>query len=169
MVANIDKRNNSVVLSLGGNVGDVKQSFMRSIDFLKKEVGEVVLISPIYQTKAWGVENQPDFLNQVLVLNSKLNPQKVLEKCLDIELRLGRVRKQKWFERNIDIDMLFYNDEIIDSPNLTIPHPYVHKRNFVLYPLADVLPNFKHPLLGESMEELKKECDDSMAVVKCLI
>ncbi len=165
MVIEMDKRNNIVVLSLGGNVGDVKQVFIESINLLKEKVGKVVLFSPLYQTKAWGVENQPDFLNQVIVIESELNPENVLKVCMTIESKLGRVRTQKWYQRIIDIDILFYNDEVIDSKDLTIPHPYVHKRNFVLFPLVDVIPTFKHPLLEKSMEELKSECEDKLEVV----
>ena len=168
MVADMDERSNMVVLSLGGNIGDVKQTFINSINLLKEEVGEIDLVSSIYKTKAWGVEDQPDFLNQVLVLNSDLNPQEVLKRCMNIELKLGRVRKQKWYERIIDIDILFYNDKIIESSNLTIPHPYVHKRNFVLFPLVDLIPTFKHPLLKDSMEELKNNCDDKLQAIKYL-
>jgi 2-amino-4-hydroxy-6-hydroxymethyldihydropteridine diphosphokinase len=167
MVTDMDKRNNKVVLSLGGNIGDVKQTLTDSIKLLEQYVGKVSEKSPLYRTKAWGVESQPDFLNQALVLFSRLSPEELLVACLDIESKLGRVRKQKWYERTIDIDILFYNDEIIDTSNLIIPHQYIHERNFVLYPLVDLLPDYKHPLIGLSMKELKKECKDELQVVRC--
>ncbi|PCI95034.1 MAG: 2-amino-4-hydroxy-6-hydroxymethyldihydropteridine diphosphokinase [Flavobacteriales bacterium] len=168
MVTEMDKRSNMVVLSLGGNMGDVKSIFIKSIKLLTNSLGKLDVVSPIYKTKAWGVENQADFLNQVVLFSTNLNPQEVLQICLDVESELGRVRKEKWEERVIDIDILFYEDEIIDDSNLTIPHPYVHKRNFVLFPLADIIPSFRHPLLDKTIEELKNICNDKLQVFKCL-
>jgi 2-amino-4-hydroxy-6-hydroxymethyldihydropteridine diphosphokinase len=168
MVAEMDKRNNKVVLSLGGNVGDVKSVFLKSIELLETRLGRVGLVSPIYKTKAWGVESQSDFLNQVILINTKFSPKEVLKVCLDMELELGRVRREKWGERVVDIDLLFYNDDVIDSEELTIPHPYIHERNFVLFPLVDIIPKYKHPLLHQSMSELKKKCNDKLKVIKCL-
>jgi 2-amino-4-hydroxy-6-hydroxymethyldihydropteridine diphosphokinase len=167
MVAEMDERN-KVVLSLGGNVGDVKDTFNKAISLLKEESAMGLIISPLYSTKAWGVEDQPDFLNQVVILESKDDPTQVLEVILAIELKLGRVRKQKWFERVIDIDLLFYNNEIINLKQLIVPHPFLHKRNFVLYPLADLIPLYIHPLLKKTVQELKTECEDELEVVKCL-
>lgn len=168
MVAEMDKRKNKVILSLGGNVGDVIKTLQEAIIIINNEIGKVKNVSPVYQTKAWGVENQPDFLNITLVLNTSLLPQRVIEKCLQIENNLGRVRSKKWFERTIDIDILFYNESVINSENLTVPHPYIAERNFVLYPLADILPNFKHPVLLKTIKTLKKECSDQLKVHKCL-
>jgi 2-amino-4-hydroxy-6-hydroxymethyldihydropteridine diphosphokinase len=166
MVSQIDKRKNSVVLSLGGNIGDVKDVFEVAISHLKKRVGELVSSSSLYSTKAWGIENQPDFLNQVIVIDSELSPTKVLECCLTIELELGRVRKEKWHKRVIDIDVLFYNNELIKSKDLIVPHPYIQDRNFILAPLAELIPQFVHPLLQKTMQELKNSCIDNLAVVK---
>ena len=167
MVKDMDKRKNKVVLSLGGNIGDVKETFIDSIKLLEDSVGQVLKVSSLYSTKAWGVENQPDFLNQVLVLNTELEPQEILDNCMDIEMELGRVRKQKWYERTIDIDILFYNSEIIETPNLIIPHKYIHERNFVLFPIVDIIPSFIHPLLRKSMTELKNECKDELTAIRC--
>ncbi|MGB0882706.1 MAG: 2-amino-4-hydroxy-6-hydroxymethyldihydropteridine diphosphokinase [Vicingaceae bacterium] len=162
----MDKRKNKVVLSLGGNIGEVKQVFKDAIVCVKEEIGEVVLLSSIYKTKAWGVENQPDFLNQVILIETLDAPQIVLQKCLKIEAQLGRVRKEKWQERVIDIDVLFYNDELINSEDLTVPHPFIHVRNFILYPLTDLMPEFVHPKLKTKIIELKNKCKDNLAVVK---
>ena len=167
MVTKMDKRNNRVVLSLGGNIGEVKQAFITSINLLQDKVGDVVSTSSLYQTQAWGVGNQPDFLNQVLIINSSLPPHKVLKVCMEIELELGRVRAQKWYERTIDIDVLFYDDEIIETENLTIPHPYIQERNFVLYHLTELLSEFVHPTLQKTIRVLKNECNDELEVVKC--
>tara|TARA_B100000809_G_C15133968_1_gene529747 strand:+ start:2847 stop:3350 length:504 start_codon:yes stop_codon:yes gene_type:complete len=166
MVSEIDKRKNSVVLSLGGNIGDVKEVFMDAISHLKKRIGTINMSSSLYSTKAWGVEAQPDFLNQVVVIETELSPFKVLVHCLAIELELGRIRKEKWHERVIDIDVLFFNDEIIDSEDLILPHPYIQDRNFILYPLAEILPNYIHPTYKKTLNELKNSCKDELAVVK---
>jgi 2-amino-4-hydroxy-6-hydroxymethyldihydropteridine diphosphokinase len=168
MVADMDKRNNQVVLSLGGNIGDVSATFTKAIHLLKEDVGAKVVFSPLYSTKAWGVENQPDFFNQVVILESSLPPMQVLKSCLAIELKLGRVRAQKWYERRIDIDLLFYNNEVLHLKDLIVPHPYLQQRNFVLFPLVDVLPLFIHPLLLKTMQELKNECKDELEVTRCL-
>jgi len=166
MVNEMDKRNNMLVLSLGGNIGKVLANFEKATNLLNERIGELTLCSPTYTTKAWGVENQPDFFNQVIVLNTKLLPEQVLKHCLAIELELGRVRTHKWYERTIDIDILFYADKIIEASNLSVPHPYLHKRNFVLFPLADVIPSFMHPILNLTIEDIKKECIDNLPVTK---
>lgn len=166
MVSEIDKRKNSVVLSLGGNIGDVKDVFEVAINHLKKRVGALALSSSLYKTKAWGVENQPDFLNQVVVLDTILSPVQVLNSCLEIEDELGRIRKEKWHERVIDIDVLFCEDLIINSEHLILPHPYIQDRNFILYPLAEILPNFIHPRYQKTLLELKNNCQDELFVTK---
>ena len=145
MVSQIDKRKNKVVLSLGGNIGDVQQVFELARIQLEKRIGELVISSSLYSTKAWGIENQSDFLNQVVVILTECAPLEVLEFCLIIEEELGRVRKEKWHERIIDIDVLFYEDKIIDSTNLILPHPYIQDRNFILHPLVEIMPGFIHP------------------------
>jgi len=170
MVTNNDKRNKSVVLSLGGNIGDVKRVLEDAISCLEKRVGKLVLASEIYKTEAWGVEDQPDFLNQTIVLETSLTPHEVLEICLNVEKELGRDRmvKKKWQERVVDIDVLFYEDEVIDSIDLILPHPYLHERNFVLVPLAEIIPEFVHPILKETIFDLKESSSDKLQVIKYL-
>ena len=170
MVVKIDKRNNKVVLSLGGNIGDVRETFIKTITALEDRVGGLYELSSLYKTKAWGVEDQPSFLNQVLVLNTDLSPIEVLNICLNIEEQQGRSRLsgEKWQERVIDIDVLFYENKIMDTTDLKIPHPYLHKRNFILFPLAEIIPDFRHPILGKTVLELKKHCKDNLHVFRCL-
>ncbi len=166
MATQMDKRKNKVVLSLGGNIGNVKQVFKDAVVCIEKDVGFIIQCSSLYKTKAWGVENQPDFFNQVIVLESSKIALEILKKCLKIESQLGRVRKEKWHERIIDIDVLFYNDELINSKELIVPHPFLHERNFILYPLAELMPNFIHPSIKKSIKELKNKSNDKLAVIK---
>ena len=170
MVIEMDKRNNRVVLSLGGNVGDVKKTLLKAISRLGDEIGEVELVSSLYRTSAWGITDQPDFLNQAISLNSKLSSTQVLASCLAIELELGRDRLngEKWNKRIIDIDVLFYGDETIDTIDLIVPHPHIQDRNFVLYPLAEILPDYVHPIFMNTMRELKKRCEDKLQVTSIL-
>ena len=153
-------------LLLGGNIGKVQATFLSARDRLNTELGTISNISSIYQTAAWGVTDQPDFLNQVIVLYSSLPPQQVLEKTMSIEIELGRKRHEKWSARTIDIDILFYDDQIIQSENLKIPHPEIPNRRFTLTPLVEIAPDFIHPTLQKTMSSLLLETTDKLNVQK---
>lgn len=157
---------NKVVLGLGGNEGDVEQNLKKAHELISKFIGKIVLESSIYRTKAWGVESQPDFLNQNIQVKTELSPAQVLVLCLKIEKKLGRVRLEKWHSRIIDIDILFYEDQIIKMENLIVPHPYIQDRNFVLDPLIEILPNYLHPVFKKTVLMLKKECKDQLLTSK---
>ena len=157
---------NKVVLGLGGNIGNVEITLAKCVDLLSCKLGEVQLKSSLYKTKAWGVENQPDFINQVIEIETTLNPIECLALCQEIEQKLGRLRKEKWHERTIDIDILFFSTAIIDTPELKVPHPYIQDRNFVLFPLAEILPNYRHPKLKKTILELKNSCCDNLEAIK---
>ncbi len=157
---------NQLILSLGGNQGDVKKTFLSAKNMITQEIGTIIKESSIFQTQAWGVENQPDFLNQVIVVETKLFPETILESCLEIEAELGRKRMKRWGERTIDIDLLFINNEIINTADLQIPHPRIAERNFILYPLDEILPDFIHPTLNKSIKQLKNNCVDDLKVFK---
>ena len=159
-----------VILGLGGNQGDVKETLQLAINLIENQLGKVNHVSSQYQTKAWGVEDQADFINQAIVLTTLVKPTEVLNTCLEIEQILGRKRgsNRKWKERIIDIDVLFYDNLIIETTALTLPHPYIHKRNFVLYPLTEIIPEYMHPILNKTVVELKKLCKDNLAVIKIL-
>ncbi len=157
---------NKVILGLGGNVGNVQFTLQNCIQLIELKVGKVDVKSSLYQTKAWGVENQPDFINQVVVINTPLSAHECLSNFQAIEMQLGRVRKEKWHKRTIDIDILFYNNDVIEEENLKIPHPFIQDRNFVIYPLDEIVPNFIHPQLDKSILELKNSCKDNLKAIK---
>lgn len=157
---------NNVYLALGSNLDHPLQQLQEATALLKKKVGKVVLASSVYQTKAWGYKAQPDFLNQVLHLNTKLAAPEVLEVILQIESSMGRIRSEKNAARVIDIDILFFNDEIIDRPQLKVPHPLIQDRNFVLVPLKDIAPDYRHPVIKKTVTQLWRDCTDDLKVKK---
>ena len=153
-----------VFFSIGGNIGDRHANLAKAITEIGKSVGKILVVSAIYETKAWGIENQPDFLNQVVVVETTLSPLETLETVLAIELEMGRIRAQKWYTRIIDIDLLFFDDQIITSPILTLPHPFLAKRNFVLAPLVEIAPDFIHPVFQQSIKVLYRDSKDRLKV-----
>ena len=157
-----------VYLCLGGNVGDTRQYLEKAIDLIDSRIGRVTAKSGIYQSEPWGFKAEQMFLNQVVIAETELAPQIVLENCFQIEAELGRTRSGNGYEpRTIDIDIIFFGNQTINQPNLTVPHPLMHRRNFVLQPLCNVAPDFVHPVLGLTVKQLAAVCDDK-AVVKRL-
>ena len=156
-----------VYLLLGSNLGDRLKNIKTATELLGTEVGEIICMSSVYETAAWGKEDQAVFLNMAIEIKTSLSPLHVLENILAIEKVIGRIRKEQWGERLIDIDILFYDDDIIAiKEKLYIPHPQMQFRNFVLTPMLEIAGNLIHPVLKVSIEELKKRCGDSLAVVK---
>ena len=153
-----------VYLLLGSNLGDSQATLQSARRHIKSRIGEIVKSSSVYLTKAWGIENQPDFLNQVLEVETSRDPLFLLHTILDIEKKLGRVRYKKWHSRIIDIDILYYGSEIIDLPQLIIPHPENQNRNFVLAPMAEIAPDFIHPKLGITQRQLLERSTDTLKV-----
>lgn len=165
MVLQNDKRNtNQLVISAGGNLGDVQASLSQAKKLIEDRLGEVVKSSSIYKTAAWGVENQPDFLNLVWEVKTDKTAAESLKGLLTIENELGRERKEKWGQRLIDLDILFFNDEIIETADLIVPHPFLHERNFVLIPLVEILPDFVHPKWQKTVSQLLAVCKDQQTV-----
>lgn len=147
-------------LLLGSNLGDREGILRDAGHHLEDRVGKLLCGSSVYETAPWGKPDQPDFLNQVLQIDTNLSPAELLRTVLSIENELGRSRSEKWGSRIIDIDILFYNDLVIDEPGLTIPHPFLHERNFCLQPLFEIAPNLIHPLKHKTIQELLKDLTD---------
>ncbi len=156
----------TVFLLLGSNQGDSLQLLEVAKDRLTDALGAIDATSACYQTAAWGKSDQPDFINQVISVSTSLKPEQILHKILNIERNLGRVRVEKWGSRIIDIDILFYDSEIISQPDLTIPHPAISQRRFTLEPLAEIAPHFLHPVLNKTIKTLLAECKDPLMVKK---
>lgn len=149
-----------VYLGLGANIGDRIENLMNALKALPPLV-QLLECSPIYETAPWGFSDQPSFLNQVVEANTELSPGDLLSHLKRIEVRLGRKPTIKYGPRLIDIDILFYDDLTIKTDVLEIPHPLIDERAFVLLPLADIAPEFKHPLLNSSIRQLVAEVDTS--------
>ncbi|ADQ08104.1 2-amino-4-hydroxy-6-hydroxymethyldihydropteridine pyrophosphokinase [Caldicellulosiruptor hydrothermalis 108] len=142
-----------VFLGLGSNLGNRHENIKRAIEHLKDKI-IIEKISSIIETQPYGFVDQPKFLNCVLKGTTMLSPFELLEFVLGIENKMGRIRLFKWGPRNIDIDILFYDDCVIDTENLKIPHPELHKRLFVLEPICEIEKDFVHPVLKKSVYEL---------------
>ncbi|WP_223833935.1 2-amino-4-hydroxy-6-hydroxymethyldihydropteridine diphosphokinase [Spirosoma profusum] len=151
-------------LLLGANLGDRVATLQRAVDLIWQYVGAIEQQSPLYETTPWGIIDQPAFLNQVIRVKTTLEPEVLLKQTQAIEQDLGRIRKEKWGARVIDIDILYYDQLISSSSTLTLPHPYLHQRRFTLVPLADVAPDFVHPLLHKTTLELLAACTDEGVV-----
>ncbi|MDZ4748662.1 MAG: 2-amino-4-hydroxy-6-hydroxymethyldihydropteridine diphosphokinase [Saprospiraceae bacterium] len=147
-------------LIIGGNLGDRVGQLTLAKKFIAEEVGSIKKESGIYETQPWGFDDQPWFLNQVLEVSSKNPPNVVLDQIKNIEIKAGRTPSEKWHARHIDIDILFYGELVLKENELEIPHPLLHTRNFVLVPLMDLAPEFLHPTLGKTIEELYLDCRD---------
>lgn len=157
---------NKLYLLLGSNMGERLQHLQNGIDLIKKGIGNILRQSSVYKTAAWGNTEQNSFLNLVVLIETKLSPQEILERIIAIEKKLGRVRKEKWEARIIDIDILIYNKEVVEKVDLKIPHPYLHLRKFTLIPLAEIAADYIHPVLMKTVTDILKECKDELPVEK---
>lgn len=153
-----------IILIIGGNIGDRLSLISQAKQLLNEKIGKVGLISSLYETEAWGGVSKGNYLNQIVALESELSAEEVLDKALQIEKALGRQRDIKWGNRTMDIDILYDGDQIIDTPHLKIPHPYLHLRRFVLVPLVEIAPDFIHPILKSTSTLLLENCEDNSIV-----
>lgn len=152
-------------LLLGGNLGEREQYLESAIKRIKEHCGTVIRMSSIYESEPWGFEDNHDFLNQVIVIHTELDPHRLLREVLRIEDTMGRNRiPDKMVSRNIDIDILFYGKHIVEDTDLKIPHPRLQERRFALMPLLEIAPELKHPVLKKTMRELHSECPDKLRV-----
>ncbi len=155
------------VLLLGSNLGDSKALILKAKNLLEINLGPCVLNSSLYKSEAWGFDTTDSFLNQVLVFDSDLNPKEILHIALDIEDKLGRERiSDGYSSRTMDIDLLFYDQEIIKEDNIEIPHPRLHLRRFTLEPLVEIMPDFVHPIIHKTLHKLLVNCTDNLSVIK---
>ncbi|NIG54016.1 2-amino-4-hydroxy-6-hydroxymethyldihydropteridine diphosphokinase [Chitinophaga sp. Cy-1792] len=157
---------NTTILLIGGNLGNPEINLGKAVRLINERIGQVVKKSALYQTAPWGVVDQPDYLNQALVVHTMQDALTTLHTLLDIERTIGRVRQEKWGSRVIDIDMIFFNDDIISLPELKIPHPRMHLRQFVLVPLQEIVPDHVHPVLHKTVNELLLSCPDDLPANK---
>lgn len=151
-----------VYLSLGSNYGDRIGYVQQAASLLGTCEGiSIVRTSAFYETEPWGMNSENWFVNAVLEVKTSLSPQKLLEECQRIESQLGRKRSENgYIDRSMDIDILFYNKDILNEEILTIPHKYVHLRAFTLVPLLELIPNFEHPVLHKTISELHNDLEN---------
>ncbi|MBC6368380.1 2-amino-4-hydroxy-6-hydroxymethyldihydropteridine diphosphokinase [Algoriphagus sp. AK58] len=152
-----------VVLCLGGNKGEREKLLFHAIEAINDRF-QLIKVSNIYETEAWGGVAKGNFLNQLALISTSFGPQEVLEIIQEIEKDLGRIRDEPWGDRTMDIDILFFGDEVIESERLSIPHPFIGERKFVLVPLVELVPNKKHPISGKTPKEMLEECKDRSEV-----
>ncbi len=157
---------NVAYLCLGGNIGDREFYFIEAIKFIKAQTGNIISLSKFYETEAWGTDHQQAYLNCCLKLNTKLNSSELIQQLLDIEKQLGRIRNpsNQYQARTIDIDILLFNNEVINTEQLIVPHPRMHLRKFVLIPLNEIASEFLHPTLNKTIFSLLKSCNDNSEV-----
>lgn len=159
-----------VVLITGGNLGDVKDTLRHAQQEINRQIGIILRCSHNYESKAWGFTSAENFFNQAILIDTDLSPEEVLEKVQSIEHQLGRDRNAEalikaktgelYSSRKIDIDIIFYDDRVVDTPELKIPHPLLQNRDFVLKPLNEIVPDKIHPLLKKSVHELYQQIEN---------
>lgn len=156
-----------VFLGIGGNIGNKPDNFSTVLRFISVDMGEIILRSPVYETPPWGFHSDENFWNQVLIVETNFMPEELLDKIARIERWFGRERKPGgYMSRGMDIDILYYDDAVLETETLVIPHPLIPQRKFVLVPLADIAPGFVHPLLKLTTLQMLQNCPDNSDIKK---
>lgn len=156
-----------IFLGIGGNIGNKADNFNKVYTFIKNKLGEIVKSSSVYETPPWGFTADDNFWNQVLIVESQLSQTEVLQKINEIENSFGRERETgKYNSREMDIDILYYDDLFTETGTLIIPHPRIQQRKFVLVPLNEIAPDFKHPLLRLTSFQMLENCRDESVILK---
>lgn len=153
------------ILSIGTNMGDRLGGIRRACRMLHDLVGPILKSSDIFETSPWGVNEQQRYMNACVIIDTELSPEALLKVLKGIEESMGRLKRERWMEREIDIDILLYDDRIVMGSDLVIPHALMHERAFVLYPLSTIAPDLVHPILSVSVREML-QCVDSAGIVR---
>jgi 2-amino-4-hydroxy-6-hydroxymethyldihydropteridine diphosphokinase len=157
--------NKSIYLGLGTNRGTKLRNIQTAVEMIRRRIGDVFSISSVYITEPWGFTDDQFFLNQVVGVKTELSPGELVHKTKEIEIELGRRKRGKGYQsRTMDIDILFYADEVVDYEDLKIPHPLIQERKFVLVPLAEIAGSYIHPVYQQSIEYLLRQCKDQKQV-----
>jgi len=160
----LNERTMHVFLSLGGNLGNTQEIFETCYPLIENKVGAILQHSSLYQTAAWGLKDQADFVNQVILVESAMPPYAILAEIQAIEKAFGRERTIAWGPRTLDLDILFIDQQIIQTTDLQVPHPYIQDRKFILIPMHEIAATYQHPLLKKSIAELLQETKDASSV-----
>lgn len=155
---------NRAIILLGSNLGDLSQNLLKAITMISEQSGILGKTSLVYETEPWGESVQPVYYNQVVELFTSLRAKALMQNLLHIEKMIGRVRTQKWAPRIIDLDILYFNNEVINDAELVIPHPHLHERRFTLVPLSELFPDMIHPVLKKQNKDLLTALKDNLCV-----
>lgn len=156
-----------VFLGIGGNIGNKHINFQKVVKIIEKQLGEITKKSSVYETPPWGFDTEENFWNQIIIIQTKLSPSDLLKNIHEIEKQFGRTRKStNYASREMDIDILYYDDLYLETEDLIIPHPKMQLRKFVLVPLNEIAPDFKHPLLRFTSFQMLENCKDASVIFK---